>query len=291
MPRFARKLHAFSLVESAIVMIIVGILISAALQATSMIRSFKLMGARAQTKSSAINSIPGIVAWYDTTSERALLKKEAVDGKQISVWNDSNSQEVLGNNATQSGTNKPTYVFDPAVANGLPILRFKGKEYFNLPDGTVPTGDYDYTFFFVMRVPSVSESYGVLGSGDYITTNSSNMVNYRAGGFVENNWQNNSLLTQEISVSAGKMQIFTFSYKNSLGRKIYVNGAFKGQDDALNHAGLPSNNTLGKSNVAAIGELYFKGDIAEVILFGRILTKEERQAVEKYLAKKWTITL
>lgn len=291
MSKFAQKKQAFSLVEVALVVLITGFLITAAMQATNMIRSFKLMGARAQTKSSSVNGISGIVAWFDTTSERSFDKKEAIDGKKISQWNDINSQSVVGNNATQTGNARPTYVFDPSVANGLPVLRFDGNDYFDLPNGTIPDSDYDYTFFFVMRVPNISESYGVLGSGDYTTENGSNMVSFRAGGFVENNWQKNTLLTRTISVSATKMQVFTFMYENTNGRKIYVNGVFRGEDNAVNHKGLPTSNTIGKVTITNIPDLYFKGDIAEIILFGRALSKDERQMVEKYLAKKWAITL
>ncbi len=291
MAKFVLKKQAFSLVELALVIIITGILIVSAMQATNMIRSFKIMGARAQTKSSAINGIPGIISWYDTTSEKSFLKKEGLENKRISQWNDINSQSVLGNHATQTGNARPTYVFEPSVANGLPILRFDGSNYFNLPDGTVPDSNYDYTFFFVMRTISTSESYGVLGSGHYDVANSSNMINYRAGGFIENNWQKNTLLTPVVCVSAGKMQVFTFVYDSSSGRKIYVNGNFKGEDQAINRNGVSINNTIGKSSVIDIPDLYFKGDIGEIIFFGRALTKEERQMVEKYLVKKWSITL
>lgn len=293
MVKLTGKKRGFSLVEMAIFIVIVGIVIAAILQASTLIRSFKIMGARAQTRSSAINNIPGIVAWYDTTSETSFLKQEAFDGKRISEWHDVNSQATVGNHATQSLENaKPLYVFDSLIANGLPVLRFSGKEYFKLPDGTVPHSNYNYTFFLVMRVYSTSESYGVLGSGNYFTKDSCNMINYRAGGFIENNWQSNSLLTSFVSVSTGKMQIFTFSYDNARGRKIYVNNNLKGEDYAVNRNSSPFNNTIGKASVTDIaGDLYFKGDIAEIILFGRTLEKEERHTVEKYLAKKWTITL
>ncbi len=291
MAKFAPKKQGFSLVELALVILITGILIVAVMQATTMIRSFKIMGARAQTKSSSVNGISGIVAWFDTVSEKSFNKKEALDGKKISQWNDINSQSVVGNNATQTGNARPIYIFDPSVANGLPVLRFDGNDFFNLPDGTVPSSDYDYTFFFTMRVPNITESFGVLGSGDYITENGSNMISFRAGGFVENNWQKNTLLTQTICVSATKMQVFTFLYDNTLGRKIYVNSVFKGEDREVNHKGLPTNNTIGKVMVTNIPDIYFKGDIGEIILFGRALSRDERQMVEKYLAKKWAITL
>ena len=292
MAQFAQKKQAFSLVEVAMVIIITGILLAAVMQATDMIRSFRIMGARAQTKSSPVNGIAGIVAWYDATSDRSFNKKEAVDGIKVSYWNDINSQSAVGSVASQeSNTSRPTYTFDPSVANGLPVLRFDGNDFFNLPDGTVPDSNYDYTFFFVMCVPTTGESFGVLGSGDSDTENGSNMISYRAGGFAENNWQKNSLLTQVISVAATKMQVFTFFYDSTTGRKIFVNGTFKGEDKATNRRGLPTRNTIGKVMISNIPDMYFKGDIGEIILFGRALSKEERQMVEKYLAKKWAITL
>jgi hypothetical protein len=34
---------------------------------------------------------------------------------------------------------------------------------------------------------------------------------------------------------------------------------------------------------------YFKGDIAELVIFSKFLNTEERQAVEAYIMKKWSI--
>lgn len=290
MRKLARK-KAFSLVELAIVTIITGILISIALQATNMIRSFKMMGARAQTKSSAVNGIQGIVAWYDSTAEKSFLKRENQDGSSISVWNDINSQSVIPNTATQeNAVNRPTFIFDNTIANGLPILRFDGNDYFNLPDGTIPFSDYDYSFFIVSRANSVSESYGIIGSGDYDTEKGSNIIRYLAGGLIENSWQRNSLISSSIAVSAGKMQIFSFIYDRNLGRQMYVNGNLVGEDNVTERFGLQTNNTIGKVSIFGVPDSCLKGDIAEIILFGRDVTKDERQAVEKYLAKKWTIT-
>lgn len=290
MQKLARK-KAFSLVELAIVLIIIGLLIVAALQATSMIRSFKILGARSQTKSSAVNGIQGIVAWYDTTAEKSFLKKETVDGRKISTWNDINSHATIGSTGIQTDPNsKPVYIFDNVGANGLPTLRFDGNDYFDLPDGTIPYSNFDYTFFFVMKVTSTSISQGVLGSGDYETENGSNLINYKAGGFIENSWQKTDPLTSNLGVVAGKFQIFTFRYDNTEGRKIYINSVLKGEDNSTNRAGLPTNNSIGKSFLFGIPVQYMNGDIAEIILFGRAVTPEERMSVERYLSKKWTIT-
>ncbi len=291
MSKLNRIRKAFSLVELAIVILITGILIAFVMQANDMIRSFKIMGARSLTKSSIINSIPGIVAWFDTTSEKSFLPKESINRKKISLWRDINSQSTTRNDASQDSNAKPIYTFDPSVGNGLPVLRFDGSAYFKLPDGTIPPSNYDYTIFLTILVQDTWESYGVLGSGDYSTQNGSNIIAYRAGGFVENNWQKNTLLTPTISISAGRMQILSFLYDNTKGRKIYVNSAFKAEDNERGRDGIPNSNTIGKVSIANIPDLYFKGDIGEIIIFGRALSKEERQNVEKYLAKKWGISL
>ncbi len=292
MTKITNKKTAFSLVELALVIIISGVLLALILQSSEMIRSFKIMGARALTKSSAVNSIPGIVAWFDTTSETGFNKKQAFDGTKISLWNDVNSQSGYKNSATQElNSAQPSYTFETSVANGLPFLRFDGNDYLNLPDGTIPSSNYSYSFFIIIRTPSISESYGIIGSGDSERLNSSNMINYRAGGFIENNWQKNTLITPSISVTAGKIQLFTIMYDNEEGRSIYVNSDLKGKDTNIFRSGLATNNTIGKSSVHGIPDMYLKGDIGEIIIFGRAVNKDERKTIEKYLMKKWGITL
>jgi hypothetical protein len=39
------------------------------------------------------------------------------------------------------------------------------------------------------------------------------------------------------------------------------------------------------------GAYYYKGDIAEIIMFTSALTTEERQAIESYLSQKYSITI
>ena len=36
---------------------------------------------------------------------------------------------------------------------------------------------------------------------------------------------------------------------------------------------------------------YYKGDIAEIIMFNRALSEKDRQSVESYLSKKWSIRI
>jgi hypothetical protein len=47
-----------------------------------------------------------------------------------------------------------------------------------------------------------------------------------------------------------------------------------------------NNNAIG---LAVAGGIYLAGDIAEIIIFDRALKLEERDAVAKYLGKKWGI--
>jgi hypothetical protein len=45
------------------------------------------------------------------------------------------------------------------------------------------------------------------------------------------------------------------------------------------------------AKIALYQTYYYKGDIAEIIMFSRALSDKDRQAVESYLSKKWAIKI
>ena len=60
---------AFSLVELSIVVLIIGILIAGISQSSRLVRAMKLSTARSLTRSSDVNSIRNLTAWFDATAE------------------------------------------------------------------------------------------------------------------------------------------------------------------------------------------------------------------------------
>jgi prepilin-type N-terminal cleavage/methylation domain-containing protein len=63
---------AFSLIELSVVVLIIGILIAGITQSSRLVRAMKLNTARSLTRSSDVNSIRNLTAWFDATAEGVL---------------------------------------------------------------------------------------------------------------------------------------------------------------------------------------------------------------------------
>jgi prepilin-type N-terminal cleavage/methylation domain-containing protein len=277
--------NAFSLIELSIVLLIIGILIAGVTQSSLLIAKFKLEVGRSNTKNSPVNGTQNLVAWFETTLEES-FDSNVGNGSAIANWYDVNQTSTYKNNATQTTSgNQPTYAGE--ILNGLPVVRFSSgsQQFFNLPDGTVPFNNSPYTIFFVSSQNSLS-SGGLLGSGDYGSTNNTNAFRYNLESVV-NYWWGVDILSSNM-LQANKFYIIDFSYDLS-SRKIYIDGSLSGSLSSSNNQSTSASNTIGLT-APGIGE-YLDGNIAEIIIFDRALSNDERQDIERYLSKKWGITL
>jgi hypothetical protein len=194
----------------------------------------------------------------------------------VSGWND---QSGHGNHATQSnGTNQPTYVAN--VANGRPVLRFNGNNFFPLPD--FMNGATAGEVFVV-----VSASYAVsaqwrglwrMGQNPYphfpIANNAIN---------IEEDWGSTTIRTVGNPAQAlNQFNIYNVSSAASLW-SARLNGTVLTQSPT-NTVYFRSDPLLGKNT-----NDYFLGDIAEFISFDRVLSAAERETVGEYLAQKYAL--
>jgi prepilin-type N-terminal cleavage/methylation domain-containing protein len=281
------KKKAFSLIELSIVLLIIGIIITGITKSSVLVNSFRLSNAASQTKSSPVNSIPNLNGWWETTLPTSFTEQESQTSQLLSTWNDINPQSSTKNNASSSSVNRPTY--QEGALNSLPTVRFDGSnDYFTLPDGTIPYNDANYTIFFVMKPTNVNCFCSFLGSGDFATNNRSNAFRFDNSGNLKNYWWFVDINTTNSPITVNNPYILTFSYDNSVGRKIFVNGVLNVSDTTKNRNSTAQNNFLGR---ALSTDPYFAGDLGEIIIFERNLKTEERQSVEGYLSKKWNIAI
>ncbi len=278
---------AFSLFEMAMVMIVIALVLTALAQTDKFILHSSINSAQSLTKSSPVNSIDGLVAWYEATLEESFINSESEKNSSITTWYDINTKTTLKRNGSASGAAKPTYIINSAAK--LPILKFNGTaNYFTLPDATVPYGNSSYSVFFVAKAYNLHAG-GLLGSGIYGTTNKANAFRYTSDGKIKNYWWNADSLGGPIVVD--KLQILTFIYDNSLtgNRKIYIDGVSSAEADPATDARLSAvaNNTIGVTN----SNEFLNGEIGEIIIFERDLDTSERTAVHNYLSKKWGIKI
>ena len=230
-----------------------------------------------QSCAAQANQLPkeyGLVLWLDAG-------KGITVTSGVSKWED---QSGNGNDATQANTSyQPTYI--PDGLNDNPVVRFTGgvEQYLRHPSILIN----DYTAFYVLKLnESEGKSLyyyhaGAVNSGDL-------------GFFAE--YSSANLGWGSICDYPSPPYYFRTSkeYPTGVDWRIHThqpNALYKNGDEV---------DYIRKDNVLAGGlttigsrsdyhTLYFVGDIAEILIYDRILTVLEREMVETYLNAKYAI--
>lgn len=281
------QIKAFSLIELSIVVLVIGILVAGITQASRLVKKNQLQSARNLTLSSPVSGIADLMLWYETSLESSFLSTEGVDNTEISIWYDNNIQRTQKNNATQASTaNKPK--FYDGVFGGIPGIRF---------DGTNDSMGFDGTFFvktnytiFVVEQRRASGDRFFIGCTTPAGTHSCLVLGYRSSNTVAQSHYSYDLDSNAFpSYSSPIPRMHTFWFSNIAGKRYWSNGG--ATYDKNNAQTLPLIANSGANIGSLSGGYNYNGDIAEIIIFTRDLTTEERQAVEYYLSKKYNITI
>lgn len=293
------KKSAFSLIELSIVLIVIGFLVSGVIAGKKLIDSAKLASARSATKSSIVPQIEDLVLWLDAASEESVLNENgniATNGEAIEQWLDINPQKDLENNAIRDeadnvlaeNDNRPTY--NKTGFNGLPALEF---------DGINDSMEFSTTAF--LRQPStiffVAQDYDNDGS----STEDYGILLNQSGSLTIRYWNNGSLqLLASGDTNSNALGGSTTSDRNS---PILVSGTFQEgaastiQINAHNKKS-PNTNLDGFNNNSttsivlsshASQNASWQGFMAEIIIYDRVLSDSEIEAVRAYLNNKWSV--
>lgn len=284
---------AFSLIELSIVLLIIGIILSALTQSSRLVSAFRLNNARTITQSSPITSIQGIFMWLDATAENAIDVLDPDEGQKVTVWKDQNILSSSNYSPSQSEFDKkPTFKTD--AINSLPAIRFDGSD-----DGleiSVRTHDMtkdgkEFTLFFVGRLRTNSASAAVpffiqnpAGTNRVALEFSSGVLRFDFP-----NGSSGSGLLNGSGSSFNLNRVFTLE-KTSTSQTIYLNGV---QDTTRTNANVLADFTedlaIGIYNYNSDWTLGTQIDIGEIIIYPKALKNNEREAIEEYLGKKWGI--
>ncbi|MGI6496379.1 MAG: hypothetical protein ACOX5G_09910 [Kiritimatiellia bacterium] len=188
-------------------------------------------------------------------------------GDAITVWPDAS-----GNNrpmALQSGTAAPTFATN--VINGLPVVRFVHNSRLDSPYH-VPN---PYTVAVVARMA------GTCNQRLVSSANVNWLLGYHGGGwdsFFADGW----IRGNQHPLDTG-FHIFMGSGDGS-NASTYV------RDGVLEVSGHAGRSSVGRLTLGGWGGgEYSDGDVAEAIVFTRVLTKNERELLGVYLQKKYAI--
>ena len=315
------KVRAFSLIELSIVILIIGILIAGVTQGSRILSQAKLNNARTLTKSSPVSSIKNLALWVESTSEESFSDDNTEDGQEILTWYDLNPQTSAKNDFT--GTTGTAPLYKTNIINGLPAAYFAVADEFMSSSTFQNIVTNASTVFMVVKtsiydLPTAPVAI-ISKRASTATLSSPNIQVSFNGGAVGQAWQYcdgagasaDDSTCNEVSanddVAVGTPYVVSMVYvagtadggstTTSTGIHFFQNGAAAGTsatDEVTN----------GNPDITGTGELFlgqhgatdgtaafFTGYIGELIIYDRNLKKEERQAVEAYLGKKWGVAM
>jgi len=187
----------------------------------------------------------------------------------INYWPD---QSGNGNNATHSGSGSPEYLTN--VINGYPAVQFTSSFGMGLPNFL--TGTTGAEAYAVVKSTAVYSSLWVMGGAGTVYPYGDGTIREAFG----------STISQNLGLSAQPLS--QYNLYNVAGE----NGNWSAWLNGVLQYGT-TNNTYDYSTSPilgyATGASSLSGDIAEVLVYNRVLSTAERQAVSAYLDMKYNL--
>jgi hypothetical protein len=229
----------------------------------------------------------------------------AMDGQNVQQWND---QSCNGFNASQpDATKRPTW--QQYAFNGKPALWFDGVNgnYWleNTVNTPVATAGSARTYFVVAK--AACNASGIY-MGGHLFTNRRNAVastlefvkNGNNGIFHGGNFMSNHPQATSVNFEDGQKQPFVGTWTTE-GTNTNLNFWFNGVAATTANANFMEDNSTSLGYCVGDrrdafqfdtpnGQYDWQGHIAEIIVYDRVLSATERQAVESYLQQKYITT-
>ncbi len=233
-------------------------------------------------------AIAGQVLWLDANDTATVLDAEgdnAASGGAFSgsvqTWQDKSGS---GFHVTAAAsTNRPTYT--TGALNGLNALTFDGTTDWLRNTGATITGD-DYTMFVVFNRTTATSRDAVFEMGNGSSRNAI-FVNDTSGAGKINLYHNSTFYNPSSTYTANNYVIYSAT--------INTNAYTQTQNGSTVATGtVPANRStttgIYVGNDSSGGD-ELQGLIAEIIIYDRDLSADERHDVETYLAGKWGLAI
>jgi prepilin-type N-terminal cleavage/methylation domain-containing protein len=287
--KYIKKINknAFTLIELSVVILVISVMVVGVLTSKSLIAKSRLANAKSLTRQSVINDMgDDLIAWYETSLEDSFKPSEIkTDASVITLWKDSNKNAVNKNDAT--AVVSPTLVQN-VFYNSIPGVRFTGSQYLTF-NGT-KFAKNSYTVFVVeQRSTGESGYYNSFISSNIRAGGKRLSLGYYGSNQILQSHFSNDLQTTVTNYKPQTPSIHTFLFNNTIGKQYTLNGKNpttpNNQFDPLNSF---ESATIGYHQ-GPTQTYYYKGDLAEIIMFKRSLKTEEVEAIESYLGSKYGI--
>ncbi|MEJ0000930.1 MAG: chitobiase/beta-hexosaminidase C-terminal domain-containing protein [Verrucomicrobiota bacterium] len=229
-----------------------------------------------------VSNIPtsGLAGWF--SADHGVT----ASGGTVTRWADRSSN---GYNLTPiSGVNAPATGTDPA--SGAPVLSFDGTD--ALESNSTVSGVNDVTIITAAATLDFGNTHALVTVGDATNGTTSRASLYQfdftpgAQGFYQGFCNGTTFVHGGPAPTDSGINVSSMTYSHSSGAAtFYLNGNSNGTSTDSTSA-ISSSLTIG-SLLNYTSYLGWDGNVAEVLIYNRILTTTERQQVELYLANKY----
>ncbi len=272
------KKSAFSLIELAVVLVVIGILTVAITKGSSLIKSARISSAKSLTTSAKINEIDGLAAWYETVLPDSLDGEDRIHNEPVAYWQDVSSQYNISQSLQRlTRTASSSVVYTDEGIGGLPSIQFTASGNFTLTE--LQDGASNIGTVFAVVSPTLSFSGVTMTFIDAYDTKD-NALSIKETAFVIDSGTSGSV---SYSFSVGREYVIGINLKGTAD--VYVNDVDATGTDSITVNGF-NGLTVG-TNRSGLNK--FTGLISEIIIFNRILNESERRHVMSYLGKKYKI--
>ncbi len=266
---------------------------------SSIIRKAKLISAQSLTRSSPVASTKNLVIWLETTSGKSFTDSERVDTAltaqgTISTWNNINPHISLADNAVQAtDTNKPRYV--ASGINGLPTLNFDGVDNrIEISLSPAITSEQLEVFIVCKRIAVLRHTSSAVFLRNDTTSDSDNtssmLLAYEASvGKVLQTYRGSPKSSKNPHPGNAIPYIFSTKF-DGVNNTAYFNGTAQGSTTSSGNFNI-GRVLIGSRLIGGSILNHYNGYIAELIVFNRALSNQERNDINQYLSTKWGITI
>ena len=286
-----RPNKAFSLIEISIVILIVGILISGVSLGVDLYQDFRLASARSLTQNSRVGRINGLVLWLESSQKSSFEPDNIADGIAITKWKNI-APNLLANDRARFDAVKTSLSVSGPIYRENAINSLAGLEFVNSENRCMQVASgfdglgIDSTVFLVARTLNnwVPSDYCVMLSR---WPPSPNLAWYEIRG---NNSPfanaSNGYSAINYSINSSKLTLFNLIINRSSNIRFYLNRKILGTV-ANTWTGSHSNTLLFIGCKGGWKTLLPNANFLEIIVYDRVLSDNERIAIEDYLSKKW----
>jgi hypothetical protein len=211
--------------------------------------------------------------WFDADDSSTITIATGV-----SQWNDKSGN---GRNATQAtGVNQPLLISNEL--NGKPVVRFDGTNDSLIYDGTF-FANTSYTINLVITRRSNKVDNFVM-AGSSLNTNRNLIVTWTNNTTFRFSQYFNDLDVTVPAYTSPIPEIWGVNLNTSVGRSIFKDGTLANSNTTTTALIEYPGARLGNLSFSGF---WYNGDIAEIVATRSVLSTDNRQKIEGYLAWKW----